>query len=69
MAYSDSGRPAPEALRQRLSPTQLDDPLFRAAAAATVYQPGSEPPPHAAEQPAPEPESDIPLPPEIWPGL
>lgn len=60
-----SSAPSPEDFWVRLSPSQLDDPSFRAAAMGTVYEPlptdVSDDPDDGIEDP--------PLPPDPWPGL
>lgn len=58
----------------KLSPTNLDDPAFRAAALGTIYRPMPDWPDGwlsdvPSEKPKNLPPEDPPTPPEIWPGL
>lgn len=69
MAYSENMRPDPEEFRMHITPNELDDPLFRAAAAATVYQPDLSRKDENDPDEPPDPEPEVPIPPEIWPGL
>lgn len=58
--------PTPEDFWVRLSPSQLDDPAFRAAAMGTIYEPL---PSDSTVVPDDPTDDDPPIPPEVWPGL
>lgn len=69
--YKNSkGRPEPEDFWIHLTPTELDDPAFRAAAMGTIYESEAQLAAEAAAQSKPIPDDlDDTLPPEVWPGL
>lgn len=69
-----SSHPEPDDFWVKLSPTNWDDPAFRAAAMGTIYRPMPDWPDDwrsdvPSEKPKNLPQEDPPVPPETWPGL
>ncbi len=69
--YKNSkGRPEPEDFWIHLTPTELDDPAFRAAAMGTIYESEAQLAAEASVPPKQNPDDpDDNLPTQVWPGL